>query len=206
MGKAQSFCMKRKTMKGSGTVAITFIAGDGTSEIACMDTDLVFSAGIEGELSKRVSFAFTTHLIASHCKFSFISIFGGVYLMLRSFGKIAAYLPGLGSQVSIKQRHILKMDGEGSSYMGIKAVDRLLESTGVAAGDIDLIICATSNPDYRFPSTASVIAHGSNLTNAYGYDIQAACAGFIVALQDATAYIRSGMYKKVIVVTTEKMS
>ncbi len=110
------------------------------------------------------------------------------------------------SRVGIKQRHILKMDGEGSSYMGIKAVERLLESSGTDAADIDLIICATSNPDYRFPSTASVIAHGSNLANAYGYDIQAACAGFIVALQDATAYIRSGMYKKIIVVTTEKMS
>lgn len=110
------------------------------------------------------------------------------------------------TRVGIKQRHILKMDGEGSSYMGIKAVERLLESTGTPAGDIDLIICATSNPDYRFPSTASVIAHGSKLNNAYGYDIQAACAGFIVALQDATAYIRSGMYKKIIVVTTEKMS
>lgn len=110
------------------------------------------------------------------------------------------------SRVGIKQRHILNMEGEGSSYMGIKAVDRLLESTGDKAEDIDLIICATSNPDYRFPSTASVIAYGSKLVNAYGYDIQAACAGFIVALQDATAYIRSGMYKKIIVVTTEKMS
>ena len=110
------------------------------------------------------------------------------------------------SRVGIKKRHILNKEGEGSSYMGIKAVDRLLESTGDKPENIELIICATSNPDYRFPSTASVIAHGSNLVNAYGYDIQAACAGFIVALQDATAYIRSGMYKKVIVVTTEKMS
>lgn len=110
------------------------------------------------------------------------------------------------SRVGIKQRHILKAEGEGSSYLGIKAVERLLESTGDKPEDIELIICATSNPDYRFPSTASVIAYGCKLVNAYGYDIQAACAGFIVALQDATAYIRSGMYKKVIVVTAEKMS
>ena len=110
------------------------------------------------------------------------------------------------SRVGIKQRHILNMDGEGSSYMGIKAVERLLASTGDKPEDIELIICATSNPDYRFPSTASVIAYGSKLVNAYGYDIQAACAGFIVAMQDATAYIRSGMYKKILVVTTEKMS
>jgi len=110
------------------------------------------------------------------------------------------------SRVGIKQRHILNKEGEGSSYMGIMAVDRLLESTGNKPEDIDLIICATSNPDYRFPSTASVIAYGCKLVNAYGYDIQAACAGFIVAMQDATAYIRSCMYKKIIVVTTEKMS
>lgn len=110
------------------------------------------------------------------------------------------------SRVGIKSRHILKQEGEGSSYMGIKAVERLIESTGIKAEDVDMVICATSNPDYRFPSTASVIAHGTKLVNAYGYDIQAACAGFIVALQDATAYIRSGMYKKIIVVTAEKMS
>ena len=124
---------------------------------------------------------------------------------------IASYLPDTNdewimSRVGIKQRHILNMDGEGSSYMGIKAVERLLASTGDKPEDIELIICATSNPDYRFPSTASVIAYGSKLVNAYGYDIQAACAGFIVAMQDATAYIRSGMYKKILVVTTEKMS
>lgn len=71
---------------------------------------------------------------------------------------------------------------------------------------VDLVICATSNPDYRFPSTASVIIEGAKIKNCYGYDIQAACAGFIVALQDANAYIRSGLYKKVIVVCTEKMS
>ena len=110
------------------------------------------------------------------------------------------------TRVGIKQRHILKKEGAGSSYMGIKAVQRLLESTGTGLDEIDLVICATSNPDYRFPSTASIIAHGVGLTAGYGYDVQAACAGFIVALQDATAYIRGGMYKKVIVVAAEMMS
>lgn len=71
---------------------------------------------------------------------------------------------------------------------------------------MDLLICATSNPDYRFPSTGSIIAHRCGLTNAYSYDIQAACAGFLVALQDGSAYIRSGLRKKVIVVSAEKMS
>ncbi|MDE7237925.1 MAG: ketoacyl-ACP synthase III [Paramuribaculum sp.] len=110
------------------------------------------------------------------------------------------------TRVGIKTRHILKEEGLGSSHLGMHAVNRLLESTGNKPEDIDLIICATSNPDYRFPSTASVIAHKCGLTNCYGYDIQAACAGFIVALQDAAAYVRAGYNKKVIVVAAEMMS
>ncbi len=110
------------------------------------------------------------------------------------------------TRVGIKQRRILHKEGAGSSYLGIKAVNRLLESTGTNPEEVDLLICATSNPDYRFPSTGSVIAHECNLTHAYAYDIQAACAGFLVALQDASAYIRSGMYKKIVVVAAEKMS
>ncbi len=111
------------------------------------------------------------------------------------------------TRVGIKERRILKGEGLGSSYMGKIAVDRLLENTGVKPEEVDLIICATSNPDYRFPSTASIIAHKCGLDKyCYAYDIQAACAGFIVALQAATAYVRAGMYKKVIVVAAEMMS
>lgn len=110
------------------------------------------------------------------------------------------------TRVGIKERRILKKENTGSAYMGTIAVNRLLESLGMNATDVQLIICATSNPDYRFPSTASVIAHDSGATEAYAYDIQAACAGFIVALQSATAYVRSGIYSKVIVVAAEKMS
>ncbi len=110
------------------------------------------------------------------------------------------------TRVGIKERRILKKEGAGSSYLGIKAVNKLLESTGTSAEDVDLLICATSNPDYRFPSTGSIIAHECKMTNAYAYDIQAACAGFLVALQDAAAYIRGGMYKKIVVVAAEKMS
>lgn len=110
------------------------------------------------------------------------------------------------TRVGVKERHILKEEGKGSSFMGIKAVERLLESTGVKPEEIDLLICPTSNPDYRFPSTASVISYQCGLTNSYSYDIQAACAGFIVGLQSARAYICSGIYKKIIVVATEKMS
>jgi len=110
------------------------------------------------------------------------------------------------TRVGIKTRHILKKPGEGSSYLGEQAVKRLLESTGTAPEDVDLLICATSNPDYRFPSTGSVIVYRCGLTNAYAYDVQAACAGFLVALQDGAAYIRSGLRKKVVVVAAEMMS
>ena len=110
------------------------------------------------------------------------------------------------TRVGIKKRHILNMPGKGSSYLGIKAVEKLLESTGLAADDVEVLICATSNPDYRFPSTGSIICEGAKLRNAYSYDMEAACAGFIIALQDARAYVCSGLYKKVVVVCTEKMS
>lgn len=110
------------------------------------------------------------------------------------------------TRVGIKERRILKQD-VGSSFLGIQAVNKLLSDTGTNPDDVDLLICATSNPDYRFPSTASVIAHGCGLEKkCYAYDIQAACAGFIVASHSAMAYIRSGLYKKVIVVCAEKMS
>ncbi len=110
------------------------------------------------------------------------------------------------TRVGIKERRILKKEGAGSSYLGIQAVNKLLADTGVNPDEIELLICATSNPDYRFPSTGSVIVEGCKLKNSYAYDIQAACAGFIVALEDAAAYIKSGLRKKIIVVCAEKMS
>lgn len=110
------------------------------------------------------------------------------------------------TRVGIKKRHILRQEGAGSSYMGIKAVEKLLASTGTAPEDVDIVVCATSNPDYRFPSTGSVIVEGCGLKNAYSYDMEAACAGFLVALQEARAYVCAGIYKKVVVVAAEKMS
>ncbi len=110
------------------------------------------------------------------------------------------------TRVGIKERHILSREGAGSSFMGTKAVEKLLRETGTKPEEVELLICATSNPDYRFPSTASVIAHDAGLDNAYAYDIQAACAGFIVTLQAARAYIQAGLMKKIIVVSAEKMS
>ena len=110
------------------------------------------------------------------------------------------------TRVGIKERRVLKEPGKGSSYLGIKAVEKLLKDSGVNPEEIELLICATSNPDYRFPSTASIIAYNCGLTNCYAYDIQAACAGFSVSLQSAKAYIQAGLYKKVIVVCAEKMT
>ena len=110
------------------------------------------------------------------------------------------------TRVGVKERRILHEEGTGSSYLGTRAVKRLLADCGVAPDEVELLICATSNPDYRFPSTASVIAHECGLQKAYAYDIQAACAGFIVTMQAARAYIQSGLYKKIIVVCAEKMS
>lgn len=110
------------------------------------------------------------------------------------------------TRVGIKERRILHKDGSGSGYLGQKAVEKLLAETGTKPEEVELVICATSNPDYRFPSTASVIAYNCGLTKAYAYDIQAACAGFIVTMQAARAYIQSGLYKKIIVVAAEKMS
>lgn len=110
------------------------------------------------------------------------------------------------TRVGIKERHILKDPSKGSSYMGIQAINKLLAENGIDASEIEMLICATSNPDYRFPSTASVMIYECGLKNAYGYDIQAACAGFIVAAQAARAYVMSGLYKKVLVVCAEKMS
>ena len=110
------------------------------------------------------------------------------------------------TRVGVKERRILKKP-VGSSWMGIQAVNKLLEETGTDRNDIDLLICPTSNPDHRFPSTASIIAHGTGIEKkCYAYDIQAACAGFLVGLYEATAFIRAGIYKKVIVVSAEKMS
>ena len=110
------------------------------------------------------------------------------------------------TRVGIKERRILKEEGAGSSELGARALQSLIEKTGIDPREIELVICATSNPDYRFPSTASIIAEKVGIKTTYAYDIQAACAGFIVALQAATAYIQAGIHRKVVVIAAEKMS
>ena len=108
------------------------------------------------------------------------------------------------SRTGIKERRILR-DG-ASSDMGAGAIKGLLEKTNTNPLDIDLVICATVTPDYPFPSTANVISDKAGLSNAWGFDLIAACSGFIYALSTASSFIESGKYKKIIVVGVDKMS
>ena len=110
------------------------------------------------------------------------------------------------TRVGIKTRRILKGEGLGTSYMTEKAVNDLLEKTNTDPLDIDMIICATVTPDMFFPSTANLTAAKCGLKNAFGFDILAACSGFIFALVTAAQYIETGRNKKVILVGGDKMS
>lgn len=110
------------------------------------------------------------------------------------------------TRVGIKERRVLKDKNLGTSFMGVRAVNQLIEKTGVDPKDIEIVMCATSTPDYPFPSAASIIAHETGCENAFTFDIQAACAGFLYALETASNYIRSGRYKKIIVVAGDKMT
>ncbi len=109
-------------------------------------------------------------------------------------------------RIGIKERRILKGEGRGSSYMGAKAVRGLLEKTDTSPDDIDMLICATVTPDRAFPATANIISDKVGIKNAWGFDVNAACSGFLFTLQTAAAFIESGRYKKIIVVGTDKMS
>ncbi|OEK05353.1 beta-ketoacyl-ACP synthase III [Roseivirga misakiensis] len=110
------------------------------------------------------------------------------------------------SRTGIKERRILKGDNQGTSVMGIEAVNGLLEKTNTSPEEIDLIICATTTPDMVFPATANIIGDAVGAVNAFNYDLQAACSGFIYALTTGSQFIETGKYKKVIVVGADKMS
>jgi len=109
-------------------------------------------------------------------------------------------------RVGIKERRILKGEGKGTSDLGEPAVRGLLEKTGTRPEKIDLLICATVTPDMAFPATANIISDKVGIKNAFSFDINAACSGFLFALQTAAAYVETGRYKKVIVVGSDKMS
>ena len=110
------------------------------------------------------------------------------------------------TRTGIKERRILKGEGKGSSDLAVGAVNNLLEKKGISPTDIELVICATTTPDMQFPATANVICDKAGMTNAWGYDINAACSGFMFALTTAAQFIETGRHKKVLVIGVDKMS
>lgn len=110
------------------------------------------------------------------------------------------------SRTGIKERRIMVGEGRGTSEIGINAVKQILDKRGIDPLEIDLLIVATVTPDYLFPSTANLICSKLGMKNTWGFDLTAACSGFLYALSTATQFIESGRYKKVIVVGSDKMS
>lgn len=110
------------------------------------------------------------------------------------------------TRVGIKERHILTEEGLGTSYMARKAARQLIEKTGVDPDTIDALIVTTTTPDYKFPSTASIVLGKLGLKNAFAFDFEAACCGFLYTLDVASSMIQSGRYKKIIVIGADKMS
>lgn len=110
------------------------------------------------------------------------------------------------TRTGIKERRILKDSGKATAFMGAEAAKEALEQRGVTPEEIDLIIVATVTPDYMFPATACLIQEKIGAANAFGFDLSAACSGFLFALTTGVNYIESGNAKKVLVVGTDKMS
>ncbi len=110
------------------------------------------------------------------------------------------------TRTGIKERRILKGEGLGTSDMAVEAVNGLLKKRGIDAKEIDLIIFCTTTPDFVFPATANVLADKIGAINAWGYDLQAACSGFIFGLSTGAQFIESGKHQKVLVVGGDKMS
>lgn len=110
------------------------------------------------------------------------------------------------SRTGIKERRILKGENQGTSVIGAEAVKGLLEKTNTRPEDIDMIICATVTPDMPFPATANIVADMVGAKNSFGYDLSAACSGFLYGLATGAQFIETGHYKKVIVIGADKMS
>jgi 3-oxoacyl-[acyl-carrier-protein] synthase-3 len=110
------------------------------------------------------------------------------------------------TRTGISERRILKEPGKGSSDLAVPAIKKLLEKKNIDPLEIDCIIVGTVTPDMVFPSTANIIADKTGLKNAWGFDVSAACSGFLFSLQTGAALIESGRYKKVLVVGVDKMS
>ena len=110
------------------------------------------------------------------------------------------------SRTGVKKRHILKEEGKGTSDMGAEAVKELLRKSNTDPKDIDLVICGTVTADMVFPDTANIMCDKVGMTNAFGFDVNAACSGFLFSLTTGAKFIESGTYKKVVVVGADNMS
>lgn len=110
------------------------------------------------------------------------------------------------SRTGIKERRLLKEEGKGTSFLAIKAAQNLLEKSNTNPLEIDLVIIATATPDMPVASTAVYVATQIGATNAFAYDLQAACSSFLYGMSNAAAYIESGRYKKVLLIGADKMS
>ncbi|MBM55432.1 MAG: 3-oxoacyl-ACP synthase [Euryarchaeota archaeon] len=110
------------------------------------------------------------------------------------------------TRTGISQRHILKDPTKATSDMGAEAVKTLCKKRGIDPTEIDVIITATVTPDMLFPSTSNLIAVKAGATKAWGFDLSAACSGFLFALTTGSQFIQNGTYKKVVVVGADKMS
>ncbi len=110
------------------------------------------------------------------------------------------------TRVGVKSRCILEDPEKGASYLAIQALKNMFERNDIDPTTIDGIILATNTADYHFPTTSSMVAYETGCTNAFTFDLTSACPGWIYALETGTNYIRSGRYKRIVVVATEKMS
>ena len=110
------------------------------------------------------------------------------------------------TRIGVKERRILNEEGLGTSYMARKAAKQLMQKTGVNPDEIDAVVVCTTTPDYHFPSTASILCDKLGLKNAFAFDLQAACCGFLYGLEVAGSLVASGRHKKVILVGADKMS
>src|ERR1700744_2632729 len=113
---------------------------------------------------------------------------------------------GITTRTGIKERRILKGEGLATSDMAVPAVEGLLKKRGISAEEIDLIIFCPTKPDMPFPATANIVADKIGAKNAWGFDLQAACSGFLFGLTTGAQFIESGKLKKVLVVGADKMS
>jgi len=110
------------------------------------------------------------------------------------------------SRTGIKERRILKEEGQGTSFLAIKAAQDLIAKSKLNVAEIDLVLVATATPDMLVASTAAYVASEIGAVNAFSYDLSAACSSFLYGMSTASTYIESGRYKKVLLIGADKMS